>query len=133
MKSVKPGRGSSLMGGVASLLVVVIGLIWTALAIQMGLPAFFPIFGAMFCIFGVLNAISGFANATRSNRFSLYDVVDEREEPDPLNQRFGDSPAPDAPQADDAAGGETRFCPYCGAPAANDYAYCRKCGKKLPE
>ncbi|MDO4357531.1 MAG: zinc ribbon domain-containing protein [Clostridia bacterium] len=128
MKSVKPGRGPSLMSGIVSLLVVVIGIGWTALAIQMEAPAFFPIFGMMFIIFGVINAISGFANATNRNRFSTFDIVDEREEPDPLNQYFGSAQEPDAPQA-----GETRFCPYCGAPAASDYAYCRKCGKKLPE
>ncbi|WP_418419128.1 zinc-ribbon domain-containing protein, partial [Anaerotignum lactatifermentans] len=26
---------------------------------------------------------------------------------------------------------ETAFCPYCGAKAEKDYAFCRSCGKKL--
>lgn len=133
MKSVKPGRGPSLMSGVASLLVVVIGIGWTALAIRMEAPAFFPIFGMMFIIFGVINAISGFANGVSSRRFSAYDIVDEHEEPDPLNEYFGNAMEPDAPQTGDSPSDETRFCPYCGAPAASDYAYCRKCGKKLPD
>lgn len=135
MKTVKPGRGPSFKSGIAAIFAIVIGIIWTFAALQMEAPAFFPIFGMMFIIFGIMEAISSFANATGSHRFSLYDVVDEREEPDPLNQRFGETKgAPDdAAGADAPADGETQFCPYCGAPVASDYAFCRKCGKKLPE
>ena len=136
MKSVKPGRGPSFKSGIASIFAIVVGIVWTLAALQMEAPAFFPIFGMMFIIFGIMEAISSFANATGSHRFSLYDVVDEREEPDPLNQRFGetkDAPSEKDEAAAPASDGETRFCPYCGAPVASDFAFCRKCGKKLPE
>ena len=36
MKSIKPGRGSSMMGGFMSIAMGVFGLIWTVLAASMG-------------------------------------------------------------------------------------------------
>ncbi len=29
--------------------------------------------------------------------------------------------------------GELRFCPYCGAPLGDDFTFCGRCGKKLPD
>ena len=39
MKSIKPGRGPSMMGGVMGIVVAVFGVIWTAAAISMALFA----------------------------------------------------------------------------------------------
>jgi hypothetical protein len=127
MRSIKPGRGPSMMGGIGSLFCALFGVIWTVAAASMGAPFFFPLFGVGFVILGIVQAVYQFSNAGRKNRFSAFDITDEREEPDPLNQRFGgESEAP-------GAGGGAGFCPYCGARAEEGYAYCRSCGKKLPE
>ena len=129
MKSVKPGRGPSMMGGVASVFAVVFGIIWMCGAASMGAPGFFLLFGVAFIGIGVVNAVYSFKNAAGENRYSAYDIVDSDEEPDPLNARFGDvsqgGPA--------VGGGDFRFCPYCGAKLGSDFTYCGKCGRKLPD
>ena len=100
-------------------------------AFRAALPYSLPIcIGFLFIAMGVVNLIYHTKNATGEERYSLMDIVDENEEPDPLNEKFGkpgDAPSPAAP-----AGGESRFCPYCGAPVDEGYAFCPKCGKKLP-
>ncbi len=124
MKSIKPGRGPSMMGGVMSLFMGVFGIIWTVIAAGMG-GGIFALFGVVFILVAVVQAIYHFKNATGKNRYSAYDITDGAEEPDPLNQRFGGQPEP-------AAEEDSAFCPYCGTPVEGDYLYCNKCGKKLP-
>jgi hypothetical protein len=41
--------------------------------------------------------------------------------------------APAANAAAKNATDEIRFCPFCGASISNDFKYCSKCGKPLPE
>ena len=48
MKSIKPGRGPSMMNAVGSLIGIVFGIIWTCAAASMGAPGFFPLFGLVF-------------------------------------------------------------------------------------
>ena len=130
MKSVKPGRGPSMMGGVASVFAVVFGIIWMCGAASMGAPGFFLLFGVAFIGIGVVNAVYSFKNAAGENRYSAYDIVDSGEEPDPLNERFGrqaEEPAPDVPSDGFA------YCPYCGAKLGEGFSFCGKCGKALPE
>ena len=129
MKHVKPGRGPSAMGGVASIIAVVFGIFWTVSAASMGAPVFFPIFGVLFIVTGVIQAVYNFKNAAGKNRYSAYDIVDSAEEPDPLNQKFG-GPPPEGPAAPD---GSIRYCPYCGAEVGDGFAFCAKCGRKLPD
>ena len=97
MKSVKPGRGPSMMGGVASVFAVVFGIIWMCGAASMGAPGFFLLFGVAFIGIGVVNAVYSFKNAAGENRYSAYDIVDSDEEPDPLDERFGRQPDNAAP------------------------------------
>ena len=134
MKSIKPGCGPSMMGGFGSVFGIVFGIFWTVLASSMtqgfGLVGvIFPLFGVLFIIMGVVNAIYHFKNATGENRHFEFDITDDTEEPDPLNRQFGSKPesTPDAPPSGSS------FCPYCGAPVQNDFAFCRKCGKALPK
>ncbi len=127
MKSIKPGRGLSMMGGVMSILMGVFGLIWTLVAFQAG-GGVFALFGVVFIVIAITQAVFHFKNATGENRYSAYDITDENEEPDPLNARFGT--AQDG--AEFPTDGGSAFCPYCGTPVEGDYAYCNKCGKKLP-
>ena len=129
MKSVKPGRGPSAMGAAGSVIVVIFGIFWTITAASMGTPFFFPLFGVLFVIMGIVQAVYHFKNATGENRYSSFDIVEDGEEPDPLNARFGDAPQ-DSPAGES---GDFRFCPYCGTKLGADFTYCGKCGKKLPD
>ena len=113
MKSVKPGRGPSAMGAVGAL--------------------FAAIFGVVFVIIGIIQAIYNFKNATGKNRYSEFDIVDSREEPDPLAQRLGLEQEDTAPNGSEADSGDFRYCPYCGARLGDGFTFCGKCGKRLPE
>ena len=131
MKSIKPGRGPSMMGAVVAAFAVVFGIIWTMAAASMGAPFFFPLFGLIFIGIGVFNVIYNLKNATGQNRYSAYDIVDADEEPDPLNARFGRENPPSAsgiPTSNSFA-----FCPYCGMELEEDFAFCPRCGKQLPD
>ena len=129
MKSVKPGRGPSAMGTVGSVISVIFGIFWTITAASMGAPGLFPLFGVLFVILGIVQTVYNFKNATGKNRYSSFDIVEDSEEPDPLNTRFGD-----ASQSSPASGdGEFRFCPYCGAKLGAEFEFCGQCGRKLPE
>ena len=128
MKSVKPGCGPSLMGAAGAAAAGIFGVIWIVAAVQMGAPAVFPLFGLVFIGIAVMQAVYHFKNATGKERYSVVDIVDSNAEPDPLAQRFGGEAG--APPAD--AGEAAGFCPYCGAEAEAGFAYCKKCGKRLP-
>ena len=122
MKSIKRGRGPSFMGGMGAVFAAVFGVIWIigAAALTRGAGAIgviFPLFGVAFVGFAIISAMYEFKNATSKNRYSEYDIVDDAEESDPLNEKFG------------GAG----FCPYCGTKINDDFEFCPKCGRKLPE
>ena len=129
MKSVKPGRGPSAMGAIGALFAAIFGIIWTAVAASMGAPPLFCLFGVVFVIFGIIQAIYNFKNATGQNRYSEFDIVDSREEPDPLAQHLGLEREDTAPEDS----GDFRYCPYCGARLGANFTFCGKCGKRLPE
>ena len=129
MKSVKPGRGPSAMGAAGSIIAVIFGIFWTSAAASMGAPGIFPLFGVLFVILGIVQTVYNLKNATGENRYSSFDIVEDGEEPDPLDQRFG-AAAQNDPQSDS---GEFRFCPYCGARLGAEFEFCGKCGKKLPD
>ncbi len=132
MKSVKPGRGPSMMGGIGSIFGIVFGIIWTCGAASIGAPGFFLLFGVAFIGIGVVNAVYSFKNATGENRYSDFDIVDSDEEPDPLDERFGRQPDNEVPpQAGET--GTFAYCPYCGARLGEGFAFCGKCGKALPK
>ena len=97
MRSIKPGRGPSKMAGFGSLFAAGFGVLWTLLAASSGAPVLFWLFGVLFVVWGVVQAVYNFRNAGQKNRYSAFDITDEREEPDPLNERFG-SPADETPQ-----------------------------------
>lgn len=127
MKSIKPGRGPSMMGGLGSIFAGVFGVIWTLAAVQMG-AGIFALFGVVFIVFAVLQAVYQFKNATGENRYSEFDITEDGEEPDPLEKRM----APPSSPAEENKEPGGNFCPYCGAPAEKDYDFCHRCGKKLP-
>lgn len=104
MYSIKPGRGPSAMGAVGSVIAIVFGIGWTILAFNITKDAPFPIVGIIFPLFGVLFVIIGIVqfaynviNTTARNRMSALDVTTGTEEPDPLNQIFGNASSGDRP------------------------------------
>ena len=127
MKSIKPGRGPSMMGGIMSIAVGLFGVIWTVLAVNIG-GGFFALFGVVFIIIAVFQAIYHFKNATGKNRHSAFYITDGNEEPDPLNERFGQQR--DVARKNNNTG--SAFCPYCGTKVEGDYHFCNQCGKELP-
>lgn len=128
MKSIKPGRGPSAMGAFGSAIAVIFGIFWTITAMSAGAPGFFPLFGVLFIIMGIAQAVYNFKNATGENRYSSFDIVEDGEEPDPLDRLCGEIPPPSG-----QGSGTFRFCPYCGAKLGAEFAYCGKCGQKLPD
>ena len=126
MKSIKPGRGPSMMGGVVGIFMICFGILWTVLAGQAS--GLFGLFGVIWTAIAAVITIYNFKNATGKNRYSSYDITDPWEESDPLNERFGQS----ATENGAAECPPSRFCPYCGAPAQEDFEFCSRCGKKLP-
>lgn len=129
MKSIKPGRGPSMMGGIGSVFAVIFGIVWMAAAAQMGAPVFFLLFGLVFIVAAIVQGYYNFHNATSENRYSAFDITEEGEEPDPLQERFGKQEQ--EMLAEKAVAAEGGFCPYCGAPVEKDHLFCRKCGKQI--
>lgn len=106
------------MGGIGAVFVAFFGVIWTILAATMGAPGFFVLFGIGFIILAVIQGVYHFRNAMGQNRFSVFDITETGEEPDPLEK-------PQEQMKD------TAFCPSCGSAVKREDAYCRSCGKKF--
>ena len=126
MKSIKPGRGPSMMESAGAIAAAVFGVIWTVAAASMGAPWFMSTFGVIFIILAVVSALYNAHNATGKNRFSILDITDENEEPDPLER---------ISRTEEKTGtgrSGSRFCPFCGTAVRDDFEFCDQCGKKLP-
>lgn len=121
------------MGAFGAVIAVIFGVFWTITAVSMGAPGFFPLFGILFILMGVVQVVYNLKNAAGENRYSAFDIVEDGEEPDPLDQRFGAASGPDRDADAPASGGGFRFCPYCGARLGDEFTFCGKCGKKLPD
>lgn len=98
MKSIKPGRATSAMGALGSVIGIAFGIGWTAIAFSITrdspipvVGTIFPLFGVLFIIVGVVNLAMSLRNTVAPNRNSIIDIVDDHEEPDPLNEIFGRS------------------------------------------
>ena len=129
MKSIKPGRAPSKLGFIGSICAAAFGILWILLAWKMRSGPF-ALFGIPFVVLAVALAIYHFRNANSENRYSLYDITGEGEEPDPLNERI--KPASQAQPQDPAPSAARAYCPYCGAKTAPDHSFCQSCGKRLP-
>ena len=155
MKSIKPGRGPSMLGAIIAVALAVFGILWVVMASDItssfpggsadafifegndmlqdfsspmsSIGTIFPLFGLIFVAIAVVIAIYHFKNATGKNRYSTFDIVDGDEEPDPLNERFGNDPQGNSNTKADAPA----FCPYCGNDLKEDHIYCDRCGKKV--
>lgn len=128
MRSVKPGRGPSLMGGITGIVVAIFGVFWTISALSMGAPLIFGAFGGMFVLIAVINTIYNFKNARGKNRMSSYDITESGEEVDPIEKYV--MTGSESLQEDSNTSGIS-YCPYCGKKLENSYSYCTKCEKDI--
>lgn len=154
MKRVKPGRGPSMMSAAGSVFAAIFGVVWTILAISMGAPFFFPLFGIFFIVMAAVQGFYHYKNATGKERYSAFDIVDDTEEGDPLDRwarqdedesrdddrrkfdvhiidRCEDGRRAGEPAEDGEEEVEVNFCPYCGAKAEKAFRFCQSCGKRL--
>ncbi|MGJ8724306.1 MAG: SHOCT domain-containing protein [Roseibacillus sp.] len=104
MKSIKPGRGPSAMAAVGGVIAVIFGIFWIGMASEIsgsfggGIASFFPLFGVLFVVVAIIGVLYNVKNATSKDRFSTFDITDESEESDPLNEAFGrPQPSPTKP------------------------------------
>ena len=128
MKSIKPGRGPSRRAALMSVFMAIFGVIWTIIAISIGsnmgfVGMIFPIFGVIFIIIAIYNAIYHSKNANNKNRYSLFDITEHTEEPDPLDEQI-------SALKEENADSKKRFCPYCGQ-KTDGGRFCSNCGNKL--
>lgn len=114
-----------MMGGVAGIFMIVIGIGWTVVASQ--LHWLMALFGICWTGIAISNTVYNFKNAKNKHRYSEFDIVDHEEEPDPLNERFECCGSGDRP------GTSSAFCPYCGKRANAAFDFCPGCGRKLPD
>ena len=85
MKSIKPGRGPSMMSGFVGIFMICFGILWTVLAAQAS--GFMALFGVLWTGVAVVTTVHNFKNATGKNRTSSFDIVDASEEPDPFEEQ----------------------------------------------
>lgn len=114
------------MGGIIGIVGVLFGIFWTVMAIAGGAWFMAP-FGLIFIGVAAYNSIYNFRNATGKNRYSEYDIVDESEEPDPWDEKFGNNR-----KGENTSAASAKYCPYCGAKAEKNYKFCAECGRELP-
>jgi len=129
------------MNAAGSIAAVIFGIIWTVFAINLTKDApfpfvgiAFPLFGVLFVVIGIVQAVYHFKNATGRRRMSLLDIVEDGEEPDPLNERFGGNDRHESEYGAGMSGSlgtQSSFCPYCGNKVKAEFEFCPNCGKKL--
>ncbi len=128
MKSVKPGRGPSMMSAIVGIFVAIFGVVWTIAAVSMG-AGIFGLFGLVFVAIAIVQVIYNFKNATGKNRYSSFDITEDGEEIDPWNERFGEKREYTQKES---LSSDSKYCPYCGARVQGDFDFCNQCGKRLP-
>ena len=114
MNDKKPNRKPSKMSMVISMIMAAMGVVWTLMALQ-AQPST-AIFGILWTVIIIGNTIYMYKHGTPSTGFSL------------TNLTGGGSSHREAKKEQEGS----RYCPYCGAEAEENYEFCNRCGKKLP-
>lgn len=135
MKSMKGGRGPSVIRAVALFGIAVLAMV--ALG-QSGTPGSVAYAGvkyertSLLLVIFILMAICGgiwfLYRAFAQNRPSETDVTGGDEEPDQLNEHSRSENDAESTEKE-AAGG--RYCPGCGQAVPEDANFCSHCGKEL--
>jgi len=131
MRSIKPGRGPSRMGVAGGVAASLFGVFWCVVAASMGAGFMVP-FGLIFIGLAVYNVIYNYHNATSEKRYSIIDIVDGDEEPDPLNEIYGKKASVNRGYGEEN-GTSAEYCPFCGKSVDSEFDFCPKCGKELPD
>lgn len=139
MKSIKPGRGPSRQSMVGAIAVALFGVFWTIGAVSIGGYFMIP-FGLIFIGVAIYQAVYAYKNTTSKDRYSIVDIVDDDEESDPLNDKYGRKNGlakslMETMVNDSSVGNGTsvNFCPFCGNEVDKKFDFCPKCGQKLPD
>jgi hypothetical protein len=103
---IRPGRTRSIIGGVAAVMVTVVGLIMMSSTGGLGGPM--GIFMILWVIIGLVAAGASFYNGFSDRGLPLYEVE--------TGEREG-----------------AEFCPQCGRSVVEVDKYCRHCGFQLGE
>lgn len=83
------------MAAVGGVVAVIFGIFWIGIASEItggmggGFGSIFPLFGVLFVIMALCGVVYNLKNATSKDRFSTFDITDQSEESDPLNEIFG--------------------------------------------
>ena len=83
------------MSAVGGIIAVIFGVFWIGMASNIsgsmggGVASVFPLFGVLFVVAAIIGVVYNLKNATSKDRFSTFDITDESEESDPLNETFG--------------------------------------------
>jgi len=141
MVSIKPGRGPSLMGGIAAIAVGILGVGWTVTVMSIGAPPFFALFGIIFVCLAIGMGIYNFYNATSRNRFSHFDITTDQQESDPLADAMGytktsTEKSTSTEHFNHSKDTEARqyqgdYCPFCGNKVEKHFDFCPNCGKDI--
>ncbi len=76
MKSIKPRRKPSGLGFISAVILIVFGFIYTVVGMV------FPLYGIIFIVVGIIQVIYYFIE---KKRFSIVDIVNLKEEGDPID------------------------------------------------
>lgn len=108
---IRPGKTRSLIAGIASIVVMIVGLVMMTRfgGFGVGIARFLWPFAVAWVLITLIGAGISFYNAFSDRGVSLYRVDMDQE-------------------AFDAG-----FCPQCGRPIGERDEYCRHCGAKLKE
>lgn len=161
MTSIKPGRGPSLVGGVAAIGIVIIGIVMFVTMLGMGSQPLRPsgspgllqfetssnplqpvmiVFFIVFIGVGVMIAVYHFYNATQKDRMSVLDITKTGEEPDPVASMMGFKEREQTSHSTGASESGDRgtimnydgeYCPFCGKPVQENFDFCPSCGKDI--
>ena len=136
MKSMKGGRGPSIVRAAALFGVAVIAMVVLGQSKMPGSVAYAGVkyertslLLVIFILMAVCGGIWFLYRAFAQNRPSETDAAGGDEEPDPLNEYFHGKYEVESTGSPAAKGGI--YCPYCGKPIQADFAFCSHCGKEL--
>ena len=136
MKSMKGGRGPSIIRAVALFGIAVLAMVALGQSKTPGSVAYAGVkyertslLLVIFILMAVCGGIWFLYHAFVQNRPSETDAAGGDEEPDPLNEYFHGKYEVESTESSAAKG--SMYCPYCGKPIQADFAFCSHCGKEL--